>query len=121
MPGEQQVDARVSDRIECQLLPTDRLSELRPVPNRQREQRVMGDQNSRSVWPCPRKGFADEIDLLLVDPPVLERQRARRVDPQHRRARQLVERAKAFVDEAAITGQRRQEASQDIVQRHIMC
>ena len=66
------------------------------------------------------KRIADEGDLVLVDPAVLERQRARSVDPEHGKSRQLDERAQVVVDEAAIAGERRQETAKHVVERNIV-
>ena len=39
-----------------------------------------------TAWIGPRERLADEIHLLVADPAVLEGQRPRGVDPEHRRA-----------------------------------
>ena len=76
---KQHVDAGFLDRIERQLLPTDRALDF--VADLEREQRMMSDENAQRFARRAREGLADELDLVLVDPPVLERQRARGVDP----------------------------------------
>ena len=68
----------------------------------------------------PRESLADELDLLLVDAPVLEGQRARGVDAEHRHSRKLDEGAQRLVDESAVAGERREEAAQHVVQRNIV-
>src|SRR5206468_9779254 len=68
----------------------------------------------------PGEGFANEGDLVVVDAPVLERERARRVHPEDGDARQLDEWAKRLVDEAAVARQRREEAAQNVVQRDVV-
>ena len=67
-----------------------------------------------------REGLADEFDLLLAHPALLEGQRARGVDAEHGHTGQLDERAQAVVDEAPVTRQRRQEAAQHVVQRDVV-
>ncbi len=47
--GEQQVDAGLGDRVERQLLPSDRLAKRRPVADRKGEQRMVGDQDPRRI------------------------------------------------------------------------
>ena len=67
-----------------------------------------------------RKGIADECNLVAIDAAVLERQGASGVDPQNGEARKLNKRAEIVVDEAAIAGERRQEAPENVIERHIM-
>ena len=49
VPGQQQVDPRVGDRVQRQLLPPDRLAQFGPVADRKREQRMVRDQDPRRV------------------------------------------------------------------------
>ena len=60
------------------------------------------------------------MNLLLVNPPVLEGQRASGVDPEHSYAGKLDERAQGLVDEAAVAGERREKTAEDVIQRHVM-
>ena len=88
---EQHVDARFLDCVQGQLLPADRALDL--LTDRKREQRMVRHQDAERFLGRARERVADELDLVLVDAPVLERQRPRGVDPEHRDARQLDERA----------------------------
>jgi len=86
----------------------------------QRKQRMVSDQNTHRLARCARKGLADEFDLIGVDAAVLEGQRARGVDAEHRNSRQLDEWAQGLVDEAAVARERRQEAAEHVIQRHVV-
>ena len=119
MPGEQHVDSRLAYRLKRELLPTDRLAELRSVADRKREHRVVRDEDFRHVVRLGERR-PDELHLLAADPPVLEGQRAGGVYAKDSRPLDLVERAQAFVDEPFVAGQRRKEAAKDIVQRHVV-
>src|SRR6185369_593790 len=67
-----------------------------------------------------REGFANELHLLLVDPPVLECEGTSGVHAQHGHPGQLDERAQGVVDEAAVARERREEATQHVVERHVV-
>src|SRR4029079_19285632 len=86
MAGTHHVTATFLDGVECQLLPADRALDF--VADRERKQGVMSDENAESVARRAREGLADKGDLVLVDPPVLEGQRACGVDAEHGHARQ---------------------------------
>jgi len=116
--GEKHVHAGILDGVQRQFLPAD--CPLQLIADLQREQGVMGDQHAHRVGRRSRKGLAAELDLVPVDPPVLESQRPRSVDPKHRHAGQFDEGAKALVDESAVPRQRRQEAAKHVVKRHVM-
>ena len=60
MAGEQQVDPGIGDRVQRQLLPPDRLAQLRPVADRQREQGMVGDQDAQRLRLGARERLADE-------------------------------------------------------------
>ena len=61
-----------------------------------------------------------KVDLVLVDTPVFQGERPGGVDPEHRHARKLDERAEAFVNEASIAREWRQEATEHIKERYIV-
>ncbi len=63
MTGKQRSTPACFDRIERQLLPADR--PLDPLARRNREQRVMGDQDARDLRIGAREALADELDLAL--------------------------------------------------------
>src|SRR5690348_201149 len=68
----------------------------------------------------PRKGLTDKGDLLLVDPSVLESQRARGVDAKYCEAGKLDEWTQIFVDESAVPRERGEEPAEHIVERHVV-
>src|SRR5689334_24516446 len=94
--GEQHVDAGFLDRIQRKLLPADRALDL--LADRYRIERVMRDQHAHCLWIRSRKGLADELDLVLADPAVLEGQRSRGIDAQDGNAAKLDEGTQSFVD-----------------------
>ena len=106
------------DGVERQLLPPDRALDL--AADLQREQRMVSDDDAHRLARRARECFADELDLVLVDASVLEGQRPRGVDAEHRDAGKLDERAQGLVDEAAVAGERRQEAAQHVVERNVV-
>src|SRR5215218_8518785 len=81
---------------------------------------MMRHQYARHIRIGPREGLADELHLVVADPPVLEGQRTGRVDPEHGDAGHLDEWAQSLVDEAAIAGERRKETAEHIVERHVV-
>src|SRR3954463_7711944 len=81
---------------------------------------MVRNQHPRGVRIGARKGFANELDLLVADAPVLERERARGVDPEHSDALELEERAKRLVNEPPVARQRREETAEHVVKRHVM-
>ena len=77
MPGKHHVDANLLHSVEREVLPSDRPLDF--AAYFQREQRMMGDEDAKRVARGARERLANEYDLFLVDAPVLECQRARRV------------------------------------------
>src|SRR5438105_10250746 len=100
MAGEKEIDARFLDRVERELVTADGALQLLAHGNS--EQGMMRDQHPRGVGIRPCKGFADELELLFADPPVLEGERPRGVDAKHRQAFSLDEWTQGLVDEAAV-------------------
>ncbi len=85
-----------------------------------REQRVMRDQHLEVALRRFREMLADEIALLRIDPPVLDRQRPRGVEPEHRHALHPVPRAKRVIDILLVACKRRQKTAEHVVQRHVV-
>ena len=80
---------------------------------------MMGNEYAGRVA-AARKGRSDEVHLFVADPAVLEGQRPCRVDAEHDCPVELVVGAKRVVDVALVAGQRRQETTQDVVERNIV-
>lgn len=104
MASQQQVDPGVGNRVKRHFLPTDGLAQDAAVVDRKREHRMMSDQNARDVGSAA-KGGANELHLLLADPAVLEGQRPRRIDSQHRSPRQFMMGTQRLVDIAFVARQ----------------
>ena len=81
---------------------------------------MVGDEDPGLRLGHAAEAVADERHLLVADPPVLEGQRARRVDAEHGEPLALEPGAEIVVDMAPIAAQRTREALQDVVERHVV-
>jgi hypothetical protein len=61
-----------------------------------------------------------KVNERAVLMPILEGERARGVDAEHRDAGQFDERAQGVVDEPAVAGERGEETAEHVVKRHIV-
>ena len=80
---------------------------------------MVGNEDPQSR-PGPLERLANKVHLLMADTAVGKSQRAGGIDPQYDRAIQFVIGAEIVVDEALVSGQRRQKATQNVVERHVM-
>ena len=106
MPGEQEIDAKIVDRIQRQFLSSDSLPEHARVVDRKREQRVVGDQKAQVARRGVGEMRADEVDLLAADPALAEGQRTGGIEAQDRHSWKLVPRTQRIVDIALVAPER---------------
>ena len=78
MPGKQQIDPRIGNRVQRQFLVADRLAQFGPVADRQREQGMMRDQDARHVGraPCAKLSRICAICSSLMRPSLKVSERA---------------------------------------------
>ena len=102
------------------LLVLDRLADA-AVADRQREQRMVGDQDARHVFGSMRAKVSrmKAICSSLILPSLKVSERAVLM-PSTAAVGKLVKRAQVVVDVAAVAGQRRQEAAQHVVERDVV-
>ena len=81
MAGKKQIDARFLDRVESQLLTTDRGCSISPPTSRAKSGWWVTSTRKASRG-ARAKVSRIKVDLLLADPSVLEGQRTRRVDSE---------------------------------------
>ena len=79
---------------------------------------MVSHQDSHHIGVGALERLADERHLLVADASVLEGEGSRGVDPEHRRALDLVERAERVVDVAPVAVQWPGKAPEDVAQRH---
>ena len=118
--GQRDMDTGLADGSHGILMPPDGFAQFAALADGHGEQRMMGDQDASLVRRYRREAVAKHVHLVMIDPPVLDRQRPRGVDAQDRDFGILVEGTEIMADIAAIAAQRRHEAAHDIVERHVM-
>jgi len=117
MPGEQQIDAALREDLERRTRAADQVDVARLVGE---VERVVGDDDlghRRAEW---REAAADRRHLLVVDAPVLERQRARGVDADD--GDLVVDEGRLEVgrDHPPVLAERAQEPLPDAIERHVV-
>ena len=120
MAGERGMDSGAAHCRHGILVPADRLAELAPRADRQREQGVVGDQDAGLFRRHGAETLLDQPHLGVVDPPVPERQRPGGVDPEHGNLLVLEPGAEIVRDIGLVPMQRRGEAADDIVEGNVV-
>src|SRR3546814_12762964 len=77
----------------------------------------MGDEDARLFRRDRREAGAKHVHLVMVDPPILDRQRPRRVEAQYRDRVILEKRAEVIADITLVPAQRRSEAARKNIER----
>jgi hypothetical protein len=112
--------ASLCNSLDGVAMPPDGLTQFTALANRHREERMMRYENSGFGRCHCRKAFPNHRDLVMIDPPVLDRQRSRGVDPEHCDVVIFEPRAEVIVDISFIPVERRSKTCEHVIQRHIM-
>ena len=120
MTGERDMNSGLAHRLDRILVPTDRFGQLAALADRHREQGMVSDEDPGLVLGHVGEARPDQRHLLLVDPAVLDRQRARRVDSEHGEPVILEPRAQIGRDIPLVARQGPGEAAEKIVERDIV-
>ncbi len=97
---KQKIDARLLDRIERKFLPANGTLEFLADGNCKK--RVMGNKDADRARVRTGESFTNELDLAFADPPVLESERPRRIDPENCNARQRDKGTQGLVDVTSV-------------------
>ena len=117
MAGQQQVHATFGKHLQCQRRAVDQVILVEMLGQ---VKWMVRDDDARQTGRQTAQAFTQDIDLLVADAAILERQGAGRVDAQHGDflvhvfGRQIVRHM------APVFHQRRQKAGKDVIQGHVM-
>lgn len=120
MPGKGDMHSGFAHGLNRFFMAPNGFAQFVPHADRHREQGVMRNENPDLAWRDRTEALLHEADLLLVDAPILERERARGVEAQHRDLTIFEPRAEDIVDVVPIALQRCSETSYNIVERYVV-
>ncbi len=120
MAREGDVDAGFCRRFDCVIMAADGFAQLPALADGHGEQGVVGYEDA-CFFGCNRgEALFDHLHLVMIDAPVLDRQRTGRVDAQDRDLFILIPGAKLIADIAFVAFQGGGETADHVIERHVM-